>query len=242
MAKLEINNLIVYVDNKKILDGVNLNINSGEVHVILGPNGVGKSSLCNAIMGNNKYTTSGSIKLDNEELTDYPINVRANKGLFLAYQNPIEFDGLVISEYLRTLLKDKNQSYIEFAMGLNKNLIKLGLDKDDAFRYLNYGFSGGQKKKLEVLQLKMLKPKFAFLDEIDSGLDVDALKIVSTNIVEEINNNNLGVLIITHYNKILDYIKPDYVHILLDGKIVLSGDYSLSEKIQKEGYEWLKNL
>jgi Fe-S cluster assembly ATP-binding protein len=244
MRSLKIETCTGTLEDKTILNDINININEGEVHVILGPNGVGKSTLCQAIMGNRHFNVTGKIILNEEDITALEVDDRARKGLFMAFQNPIEFDGLIISEYLKAAQVSVGieQNFIKHAIELSKNLKKLSLSDSDAFRYLNYGFSGGQKKKLEILQLKMLKPSFALLDEIDSGLDVDSLKIVANNIVEEIKSNNIGLLIITHHNKIFDYIKPSHVHVLYGGKIVVSGDHLLIDKIQEEGYEWLKNI
>ncbi|MDR2828641.1 MAG: Fe-S cluster assembly ATPase SufC [Acholeplasmatales bacterium] len=244
MSSLVIKDLHTSIDNKEILKGVNLTINSNEIHVILGPNGVGKSTLCASLMGNPKYSiTKGNIFLDDMDITNYEVNEKSKEGLFLAFQYPLEIDGLVISDFLKNALvaHDKKISFIKFALELNTKLEQIGLPREYAFRYLNAGLSGGEKKKLEILQLMLLQPKFAFLDEIDSGLDVDALKIVAKNILETIKENNMGVLLITHYDKIFEYITPTNVHIMIDGKIVVSGKEELITKIQNEGFEWAKN-
>ncbi|MDR2867557.1 MAG: Fe-S cluster assembly ATPase SufC [Acholeplasmatales bacterium] len=244
MNLLSLKNISVSIDNQNIIKSLNLEVKEQEVHVILGPNGAGKSSLCQAIMGNPTFTLEGDVLLNGQDITQLSPDEKSKQGLFLAFQNPLEFEGLVISEYLKTAMNAHGEggNFISFAYKLTKRLRELELDDADAFKYLNSGFSGGQKKKLEILQLKMLKPKFAFLDEIDSGLDVDALRIVCNNVLEEITNNHLGLVIITHYNKILEYIKPTHVHLLYNKNIVLSGGIELIQKVQKEGYEWLKNI
>jgi Fe-S cluster assembly ATP-binding protein len=242
MHKLQLKDYNVSIENKQILSNINLEIKTKEVHVIMGPNGVGKSSLCASIMGNPKFNTTGELIFDDKDISLLEVDEKARLGLFLAFQAPIEFDGLVISEYLKTALNARGIElpYIKFALELDKALKEVGLPSKYAFRYLNYGFSGGEKKKLETVSLKMLKPNFAFLDEIDSGLDVDAVKIVSENIKKEVENNDLGLVIITHSNKILEYITPTHVHVLLEGKIVKSGGIELAKKIEEEGFAWLK--
>lgn len=240
---LEIKDLHAGIDGKEILKGVNLTIKTGEVHAIMGPNGTGKSTLSSVIMGYPKYKVgSGSIKLDNEDMMPLAIDERARKGLFLAYQYPVEVSGVTNSDFIRTALKatsGKDVSLFSFINKFEKACDELKMPEDLAHRYLNEGFSGGEKKRNEILQMKLLKPKFAILDEIDSGLDVDALRIVGENVSNMIDEN-LGCLLITHYERLLDYIKPDYVHIMINGRIVLTGGKELISKIDQEGYDWVK--
>lgn len=243
MANLIIQNLFVHVNEKEVLQAINLTIKPHEIHVILGPNGVGKTSLCQAIMGNPIYQiTKGSLQFDDQDITNLPINERSQKGIFLAWQNPLPFDGLVISEFLRTVLHSQGQhpNVVQFGLGLNKALRELKLPESTAFKYLNHDFSGGEKKKLEILQLKILKPKLALLDEIDSGLDVDSLEVVCHNIREQLANTDLSLLIITHTPKILTYLQPTHCHVLLDGKIVKTGDASLADEVLAKGFDYLR--
>ena len=240
---LEIKNLHASIEEKQILKGVNLTIKTGEVHAIMGPNGTGKSTLSSVIMGQTKYNvTDGDILLDNESILDFPVDERARKGIFLAYQYPAEVSGVTNSDFIRTAMKSvtgKDVSLFSFIRNYEKACQELKMPEDLAHRYLNEGFSGGEKKRNEILQMKMLKPKFAILDEIDSGLDVDALRIVGEN-VSNMVNENFGCLLITHYQRLLDYIKPDYVHIMINGKIVLTGGKELIAKIDQNGYDWVK--
>lgn len=240
---LEIKNLYAGIEQKEILKGVNLTIRSGEVHAIMGPNGTGKSTLSSVIMGQPKYNvTSGEILLDNENILPLAVDERARKGIFLAYQYPQEVAGVTNSDFIRTAMKacsGKDTSLFSFIRSYEKACQELKMPEDLAHRYLNEGFSGGEKKRNEILQMKMLKPKFAILDEIDSGLDVDALRIVGQN-VSEMVNDDFGCLLITHYERLLDYIKPDYVHIMINGKIVLTGGKELIAKIDQNGYDWVK--
>ena len=244
MSKLEIKNLHVEIDNKKILKGVSMAINSGEVHAIMGPNGTGKSTLASALMGHPKYkVTQGSVYLDKKDILGMEVDERAKAGLFLAMQHPAEVSGVTNSDFMRQAQRATSSREIgvfEFALDYDKNIKELEMREDLAHRYLNEGFSGGEKKRNEILQLKMLSPKFAILDEIDSGLDIDALKIVGEN-VSNLINDSFGCILITHYQRILEYIKPDYVHIVIDGSIVLSGGKELIEKIDKNGYSWVKD-
>lgn len=241
---LKIKDLSVSVNKKLILDKVNLEINRGEVCALMGPNGSGKSTLANVIMGNPNYTIEGgSILVNDEDITKLKVNEKAKKGIFLSFQYPSEISGVTISNFLRTALnstKNTNVSAIEFQKILKEKIelleIKDGLSK----RYLNEGFSGGEKKKFEILQMAILDPKFALLDETDSGLDVDSLKIVANNIKKIKEASNAGFLIITHYKRILDYIKPDKIYIIVGGKIIRQGDFSLSNKLEELGYKWLK--
>lgn len=241
---LEIKNISVKVidSDKQILDGLSLTINDGEVHAIMGPNGTGKSTLSKVIMGNYKYELiSGDILFNKELLNNLPVNERAKKGIFLAMQDPTVVDGVTNSEFLKTATREitgENIDYFKFLDEVNKSIEDLEFDKDMLYRHLNKGFSGGEKKKNEVLQIKMLKPKFIILDEIDSGLDVDSLRIVCENINKyREENKDTSVLIITHYPRILEYIKPDYVHIMNNGKIVKTGNMDLAFDTEKHGYQ-----
>ena len=240
---LEIKNLHANIGNKVILKGVNLTIKTGEVHAIMGPNGTGKSTLSSIIMGQRKYdVTEGEILLDGENILPLEVDERARKGIFLAYQYPAEVSGVTNSDFIRTAMKatsGKDVSLFSFIREYEKACGELKMPENLAHRYLNEGFSGGEKKRNEILQLKMLKPKFAILDEIDSGLDVDALRIVGEN-VSSMVNENFGCLLITHYERLLDYIKPDFVHIMINGKIVLTGGKELIAKIDQLGYDWVK--
>ncbi len=242
MEKLEIKNLHAKIDNKDILKGLNLEIKSGEVHAIMGPNGTGKSTLSSVIMGNPKYeVTDGDILLNNESIKDMKVDERARAGIFLAYQYPSEVSGVTNSDFVRqaAVACGNKESVFKFAINYDKACADLKMNSEFSNRYLNEGFSGGEKKRNEILQMKMLKPKFAILDEIDSGLDVDALKLVGEN-VSNMVNENFGCLLITHYQRLLDYIKPDFVHIMINGKIVRTGGQELITKIDQEGYDWIK--
>ncbi len=244
MAKLVIKNLHVEIEGKKILKGVNLTVNSGEVHAIMGPNGTGKSTLASALMGHPKYeVTEGEAYLDGQNLLEMEVDERARAGLFLAMQYPAEVPGVTNSDFMRqarNATSDENVNLIEFAMDYEKKVEELKMRPDLAHRYLNEGFSGGERKRNEILQLKVLRPKFAILDEIDSGLDVDALKIVGQN-VNDMVSDDFGCILITHYQRILDHITPTNVHIMIDGKVALSGGKELIEKIDQNGYEWIKD-
>ncbi|PKK87603.1 MAG: Fe-S cluster assembly ATPase SufC [Tenericutes bacterium HGW-Tenericutes-8] len=244
MAKLEIKNLHVGIEGKEILKGVNLTVKSGEVHAIMGPNGTGKSTLASALMGHPKYeVTKGEALLDGKNLLEMEVDERARAGLFLAMQYPAEVPGVTNSDFMRQALNatsSKEVGLFEFALQYEKAVEDLKMRADLAHRYLNEGFSGGERKRNEILQLKVLKPKFAILDEIDSGLDVDALKIVGEN-VNSLVNEDFGCILITHYQRILDHITPNFVHIMIDGVIVLSGGMELIEKIDQNGYMWIKD-
>ena len=239
--QIEIQNLSVLVDNKKILDNLNLKINEGEIHAIMGPNGVGKSTLSKIIMGYPNYNIeSGDILVNSNSILKLEINERSKLGIFLVYQNPISIEGVLNRELIKASLDANDISYksfYEYVLELDKNIQKLNMQKDMAHRSFNVGFSGGEKKKNEILQLLMLKPKFIILDELDSGLDVDSLKVVCDAINDYLKENPpTSVLIITHYTRILEYIKPNYVHVLKDGNIIKSGDYNLAKLIEKDGY------
>ena len=240
---LEIKNISVKVkdSDKQILNGLSLNINDGEVHAIMGPNGTGKSTLSKVIMGNYKYELmGGDILFNGDLLNNLPVNERAKKGIFLAMQDPTVVDGVTNSEFLKTANREitgENIDYFKFLDEVNKSIEDLEFDKDMLYRHLNKGLSGSEKKKNEVLQIKMLKPKLIILDEIDSGLDVDSLRIVCENINKyREENKNISILIITHYPRILEYIKPDYVHIMNNGKIVKTGNMDLAFDTEKHGY------
>ena len=240
---LKINNLSTKVVDSdiKIIDKLNLEIGDGEIHAIMGPNGTGKSTLAKTIMGNYQYeVTEGSIKFNSKNITKLNVDERARLGIFLQMQDPTVIDGVSNSEFIRTarneIIGEKTSIY-EFITDIESNMKDLKLDTNLIHRSINKDFSGGEKKKNEILQLKMLKPKFIILDELDSGLDIDSLRIVCKNIVEYKNNNkDCSILIITHYPRILEYIKPDYVHIFKDGNIKKTGDFKLAKEIEKNGY------
>ncbi|MEK6871962.1 MAG: Fe-S cluster assembly ATPase SufC [Nanoarchaeota archaeon] len=240
---LEIKNLHVAVDGKEILKGVNLVLEKGKVHALMGPNGSGKSTLSNAIMGHPKYTvTRGKILLNGEDITGLSPDERAKKGLFLSFQYPSEISGVTISNFIRTAMnahRTEKINVMEFQKLLKEKLQLLSMPQDFASRYLNAGFSGGEKKKSEILQLALLNPKVAILDETDSGLDIDALKAVSDGI-NAVMNKDKTILIITHYKRILEYIHPDKLSIMIDGKIVLSGGAALVDQLEEKGYGWIE--
>ena len=240
---LEIKNINVKVKDldKEIIKGLSLSINDGEVHAIMGPNGTGKSTLSKVIMGNYKYElTSGDILFNGESIKDLEVNERAKKGIFLAMQDPTVIEGVTNSEFLKTAKREltgKNINYFEFIKGIDEALEDLEFDSNMIHRHLNKGFSGGEKKKNEILQMKILKPKFIILDEIDSGLDVDSLRIDCKNINKyKEENKDVSVLIITHYPRILEYIKPDYVHVMNNGKIEKTGGMDLAIETERSGY------
>lgn len=245
MSKLEIKNLHVAVEGKEILKGINLTINTNEMHVIMGPNGAGKSTLGGTIMGHYKYeVTEGSILLDGEDVLAMTVDERSRKGIFLAMQYPSEIAGVTNSDFIKTALQARlpegeHISLFKFIKSLETAVTELKMNPDLPHRYVNEGFSGGEKKRNEILQAKMLKPKFAIFDEIDSGLDVDALRIVGENI-DKMKGPDFGGLVITHYERLLDYIQADHVHILMAGKIVKSGGKELINKIDQFGYDWVK--
>jgi len=243
---LKIENIDVTVENRKILNNFNLIISDGEIHAIMGPNGVGKSTLSKVIMGNPNYKiNSGTINFDGDDLTVLSIDERAKRGIFLAMQYPTEIDGVSNQDFLRTAISSINNKRIglyDFIVKCEKGIEELSMNKELVHRSLNVGFSGGEKKKNEVLQIKLLSPKFIILDELDSGLDIDSLRIVGENIRKyKEENPNISILIITHHPKILEYLNPDYVHILSDGKIIKTGDYSLAFDIEKNGFNNYKN-
>ena len=241
MSVLEIKDLHVSIEDKEILKGVNLTLKTGEIAAIMGPNGTGKSTLSAAIMGNPNYeVTQGEILLDGENILELEVDERARLGLFLAMQYPSEIPGITNAEFIRAAMNagkedDDKISVMDFITKLDEKMEFLGMKEEMAERYLNEGFSGGEKKRNEILQLLMLEPKFALLDEIDSGLDIDALKIVSKG-VNAMRGDNFGAMNITHYQRLLNYITPDVVHIMMDGRVVLSGDAELAARLEKEGY------
>lgn len=244
-STLEIKDLHVSIEDKEILKGVNLTINTGEIHAIMGPNGTGKSTLSSAIMGHPSYeVTQGEVLLDGVNILELDVDERAKAGLFLAMQYPSEITGVTNADFMRSAINAKREegqeiNLMQFIKKLDKQMDFLDIDKDMAQRYLNEGFSGGEKKRNEILQLMMLEPKFAILDEIDSGLDIDALKVVSKGI-NQMRCEEFGALMITHYQRLLNYITPDKVHVMYGGKVVKSGGPELAKRLEEEGYEWVK--
>ena len=239
---LNIKNLEVKVDNKHILNGLNLDIKPSEVHAIMGPNGSGKSTLANVLSGKNGYDTNGEIKFDGQNLSELSTEQRAQKGIFLAFQYPLEIPGVNTNVFLRTSLNsvrkargEKELDTLSFLKLVKEKSSELGIDEKFLSRQLNVGFSGGEKKKNEILQMKILQPKLAILDETDSGLDIDALRIVADGVNSYKNKDN-AFLIITHYQRLLDYIKPDFIHVLSKGKIVKTGNAELGVELEKTGY------
>jgi len=237
---LKINNLHASVDSTEILKGISLEIKAGEVHAIMGPNGSGKSTLANVLMGNPTYeVTKGTIEFDGEDVTEYPVDKRAKKGMFLAFQYPESIPGVTIVNMLKTALtniEETDYTAVELRLKVAEAMKELGLSPDFVDRYLNEGFSGGERKRNEILQLAVLNPKLAILDETDSGLDVDGLRVVGEGI-NNLKTPERGYLIVTHYQRLLEYINPDFVHVFVDGNIVESGSKDLSDKLEKEGYE-----
>ena len=237
---LKINNLHASVEGNEILSGINLDIKSGEVHAIMGPNGSGKSTLANVLMGNPVYeVTNGTVEYMGEDITDNPADKRAKKGMFMAFQYPESIPGVTIVTMLKAALSnitDTELTTVELRLKVADAMKGLGLEPDFVDRYLNEGFSGGERKRNEILQLAVLEPKLAILDETDSGLDVDGLKIVGEG-VDQLRNKDRSFLIVTHYQRLLNYIKPDYVHVFIDGDILETGTYELSQKLEQEGYD-----
>lgn len=241
MNTLKIENLTVTVEDKIILKDFNLDINSGEIHVLMGPNGIGKSTLTKVIMGDSNYKIEkGNIYYNETLINDINIDERSRMGIFLGMQLPMEIEGVTNADFLRSALsirEKENFKLFDFIKELDKTVDLLKMKKDMIHRGINQGFSGGERKKNEILQLYMLKPTLVMLDEIDSGLDVDSLKIVGQSIMNYYKKYRPGMLLITHYQRLLDYVKPTHVHIISDGKIVKTGDYSLVKKIEEQGFE-----
>ena len=242
---LEIKNLKASINKKPILNGLNLNIKPGEVHAIMGPNGSGKSTLANVLSGKDGYEISGELKYNGKSLKEIPVEERAQKGIFLAFQYPLEIPGVNTNNFLKTSLNsirkangEKELDTLSFIKLVKEKSIELGIDEKILSRQLNVGFSGGEKKKNEILQMKILDPKFSILDETDSGLDIDALKIIAKG-VNSSRDGKKAFLVITHYQRLLDYIKPDFVHVLSGGKIVKTGCSELAEELEKTGYQKL---
>lgn len=244
---LKIENLHAEVDNKAILKGLSLQVKPGEVHAIMGPNGAGKSTLASIVAGKEDYeVTEGTIELDGQDISELAPEERAHEGVFLSFQYPVEIPGVTVTNFIKTAINESRK-----AKGLEdmpaKDMLKkirekselLEIDRKFLSRSLNEGFSGGEKKRNEIFQMAMLEPKLAILDETDSGLDIDALRIVA-NGVNKLKSKDNAVVVITHYQRLLDYIVPDYVHVLYDGRIVKTGDASLALKLEKEGYDWVK--
>lgn len=240
-----VEDLHVSIDEKEILKGLDLNIRGGEIHAVMGPNGTGKSTLASALMGHPHYeVTSGRALLDGQDLLEMSTDERARAGLFLAMQYPSEVPGVSNANFIRQALNARlgegnELPVLKFHRTLQEKMKQLDIDPVFAERYLNEGFSGGEKKRNEILQMSMLDPRIAILDEVDSGLDIDALRIVADG-VNQVKSDDIGFLIITHYQRLLNYIVPDYVHVMMQGRIVRSGDASLAHELEAKGYDWLK--
>ncbi|TBL75099.1 Fe-S cluster assembly ATPase SufC [Paenibacillus thalictri] len=243
--KFTIDGLKATIEGKEILKGLSIEIKGGEVHAVMGPNGTGKSTLASTIMGHPKYeVTDGSITLDGEDILEMGVDERARAGLFLAMQYPSEIAGVTNADFLRSAINARREegqeiSLIKFIRLMEAKMKELEMNPEFAHRYLNEGFSGGEKKRNEILQMLLLEPRLVILDEIDSGLDIDALRIVATG-VNAMRSEDRGFLIITHYQRLLNYIKPDFVHVMMQGRIVKSGGPELAERLENEGYDWVK--
>ena len=245
---LEIDNLHCKIDGKSILKGVNLKIKKGEIHAIMGPNGSGKSTLANVISGHEDYeVTKGSIYFDNKEINDLGVDERAHEGIFMSFQYPVEIPGVTVTNFIKTAINQTRKAQGLEEMPANQMLKKirdksamLGIDSKFLSRSLNEGFSGGEKKRNEIFQMAMMEPKLAILDETDSGLDIDALKIVASG-VNKLKGEKNAIIVITHYQRLLEYIVPDFVHVLHEGKIVKSGTKELAIELEDKGYDWIKN-
>jgi Fe-S cluster assembly ATP-binding protein len=240
---LEIRDLHVVIEGKPILKGVSLTVNHGEIHALMGPNGSGKSTLSNVLMGHPKYViTKGQIMYQGQDITSLKTHERAKRGIFLAFQYPTAIPGVTVANFLRTAIKSTRNGDAAlkvFRKTLREKMAMLEMDEKFASRYVNDGFSGGEKKRLEILQMAMLEPKLALLDETDSGLDIDALRIVS-NGINKLAGPATGVLLVTHYQRILNYVKPHFVHVLIGGQIVQSGGPEIAKELESKGYDWLK--
>jgi Fe-S cluster assembly ATP-binding protein len=249
MDKLEVRNLHVSINGKEILKGLNLTVKPGEMHVIMGPNGSGKSTLCMALMGHPAYKImNGKILVDGRDVTSSKTDKRAKAGLFLGFQYPLEIPGVTFGNFLRHAVNSLNKSRKTTPLGVSEfyplisgELEKLKMDRDFIGRGLNDGFSGGEKKRAEIIQMAVLKPKYAILDEIDSGLDIDALKKVASGINEIFRKSKMGLVLVTHYQRILNYLDPDFVHVFADGRIIESGGPEIAKRLEKHGYESLCN-
>lgn len=245
MNKLEIIELHVEVEGKEILKGLSLTVKEGEIHAVMGPNGSGKSTLASTIMGHPKYeVTKGKILFNGESIVEMAPDERARKGVFLAFQYPMEIQGVSLSNFMRTAYNETKQEHLsvmEFQKLLKEKMKLLHMKEEFSERYLNEGFSGGEKKRCEILQMAILHPKMTIMDETDSGLDIDALKIVSEGTNEVAKESGMGVLLITHYQRILKYIKPHFVHVLVNGTIEKSGGIELAEQLEEKGYKGLEN-
>lgn len=245
MAILKVEDLHVEIEGKKILKGVNLEVSTNEIHAIMGPNGTGKSTLSSAIMGHPKYeVTQGSITLDGEDVLEMDVDERARAGLFLAMQYPSEITGITNAEFMRSAINSRREEgqempLMQYIRKMDEKMELLDMSEEMAERYVNEGFSGGEKKRNEILQLLMIEPTIAILDEIDSGLDIDALKVVSRGI-NAMRGEGFGCLIITHYQRLLNYIEPDFVHVMMQGKVVKNGGPELAKRLENEGYDWIK--
>ena len=243
---LEIKNLKAQIEDKTILNGVNLKVNKGEVHAIMGPNGSGKSTLSSVIAGNEDYEVcSGSITYEGEDLLEMSPEERSHMGVFLSFQYPVEIPGLSVSNFIKTAINEKRKAFGQDNISAKKLLQMfkekcelLNIDKEYLSRSLNEGFSGGEKKRNEIFQMAMMEPKLSILDETDSGLDIDALRIVASG-VNKLKNNDNATIVITHYQRLLDHIIPDFVHVLQDGKIVKSGNKDLALQLEEKGYDWI---
>jgi len=248
LKMLKINNLHAGIEDNEILKGINLEVNAGEVHAIMGPNGSGKSTLAAVIAGKEEYeVTQGNVVLDGEDLEDTSPEERAHKGIFLSFQYPVEIPGVSVTNFIKTAINETRKAKgledmpaNEMLKMLREKSESLEIDRKFLSRSLNEGFSGGEKKRNEIFQLAMLEPKLAILDETDSGLDIDALRIVADG-VNKLKSKDNAVIVITHYQRLLDYIVPDFVHVLHEGKIVKSGDKDLAHELEDKGYDWIKN-
>lgn len=244
-TKFVIEGLKAVIEGKEILKGIDLEIKGGEIHAVMGPNGTGKSTLASALMGHPKYeVTDGTVTLNDEDVLEMAVDERARAGLFLAMQYPSEIAGVTNSDFLRSAINARREegneiSLIKFIRQMENKMKELEMSPEFAHRYLNEGFSGGEKKRNEILQMMMLEPKIVVLDEIDSGLDIDALRIVAEG-VNAMRSEDRGFLVITHYQRLLNYIKPDFVHVMMQGRIVKSGGPELAERLEREGYDWVK--